>query len=663
MQTPSHAVVDEVALPLRYCTWNRGAQRNTRQIRRCYSILALTLAGIAVADQAPKNPDLGAAWFARLRDPQTRIEALYQHDEAAAERNERIEDREKFALTHRGTLVFRCPQPRHPGAWAVVRVWQNARDLLRGPNPTSYPAHPLEIERRRIWDAATENLAADFKPWQVGQPWFETLSGYLVDASGKQLGEMFFGSPAIIADFDSDGMLDFVEIERLHVKRANKADALIDCVSIGPLASVLPRKAMMYCNLRDDTSRSSRMWRFTIRRDAHEALQLVLVPTAKDRQEITYQFRKGKLVASVDKPPPGILVDTHPTADDYGPWGNFLERHGLTFHGVGSDPACELDASLPSQPSTEPLKWSLPDTSSLPPREAAQAMVGHQFDDSFKTYFELASVGEPVPPATQGWLERCEGGGFGGELHTMVWWFVGDSAQQWTQKDSAFIISDVSPKELGRQIAIIHELDGVRAVPKTHYSPECDHCRGGGDDMWFFRVRSLTNYPARLATVFDECYPSLWHSVGLKYDRDLASVVAALYVDPTQRDGRTQSIRGIAPIWLDVENAAKIPPPLIRAAVRSIGENHWREMKPQLEKFQLSLGPVTQDEQRLAEIDKLEGDFFQKRLKLNDRDEWLAEREFHTLARERVALAVKMTGDLRYELREQVRKSLAELEK
>ena len=340
---------------------------------RHLAVLALALAGVAWAADAPAAPTLGAAWFARLRDPQTRMAALYQHERAAAGEDEEIADPEAFAARHHGTLVFPCPQPRHPGAWAVVspQVWREGRDLLVGADPQSYPPHPLESERRRAWDAALAKLPPDFKPWQAGQPWFESLSGFLVDASGKEL-ETFYAGPAIIADFDADGMLDLMKIERLHVQRAAKApDAYIDCISIGPLASTRPRKAMLYCNLRDESSWAARAWRFTVRANPPAALQLVLVPTANDRQEITYQFRKGRFVASLAKLPQDILENTRPGTDECEASAKFLKKHGLAFVGVGGDHPAELDANLPNPVPAGPLTWSLPDTSALAPRAAA----------------------------------------------------------------------------------------------------------------------------------------------------------------------------------------------------------------------------------------------------------------------------------------------------
>ncbi len=639
-------------------------------------VIAL-IAGLANAKDASRHPNLGPEWFARLRNPETRIAALYQYEKASAVKGQQIDDPEKFAADHRETRIFRCPQPGLPNAWVVLELggWQAGQDVLCGPDPKIYEPHPLEVERRRLWRDADNHLPPDFKPWQVGQPWFEQASGFLVDESGKQLDEGFFGSPAILADFDSDGCLDLLEFSRVHLDRGNKQDATMDCVSIGPLIATQPRQLMFYCNQRTDVFERSKAWRFMVRRDPQEVLQLVLVPTDKAQQEIIYQFQKekGGFVASTDKFPEGILVDAHPKAEEYDAMSSFLEAHGYSFGGVGSDGldgAGELDANLPAPPirrggeMIHNYEWKLPETGSLPPRAAAQAMATHQLGNLHQTHYELASLGDPTPPATSGWLERwCDGGGWGHESVT-VWWFLGPSAQQWTQKDdNTFMVSEVSPAELGRRIAIAHEIDRVRTVPTSPHARMDDHKRIGGDDIPSYRVRALSTAPAALATVFDPCIPSLWESVGARYDRDLASVIATNFVDPIQADAKPQAIRDLARIWLDPAKFAEIPPPLIRAVVLSAGENKWQETKPQLVKLQAALGPSSKGEFRLTEIDDAIRKYYNTNLHLKGRDEWMAKRNYHALEREKHKLVTEMTGNPGYELRATVETSLKNLKK
>jgi hypothetical protein len=637
-------------------------------------IIALLASGLASADDAPRLPDLGAEWFARLRNPETRIAALYQYEKASAVKGQQIDDPEKFAADHQPSWVFPCPQPGHPKAWLVLESggWQSGQDALCGPEPKFYEPHPLEVERRRLWRDADNHLPPDFKPWQVGQPWFEQASGFLVDESGKQLDEGFFGSPAILADFDADGCLDLLKIARIHLDKGSKQAATMDCVSIGPLVTALPRQLMFYCNRRTDVFERSKAWRFTVRRDPQGVLQLLQIPTDKEQREIIYQFQTAKsgFAASIDKLPDGILLDSHPKAEEYDAMVSFLESHGHKFSGVGSDGAEELDANLPAPPIRcggemfRHYEWKLPDTRNLPPRAAAQAMASHLLGDSRQTQYELASFDDPAPPATGGWLERwCDGGGWGHESVT-VWWFVGHSAQQWTQKDDkTFMVSEVSPAELGRHIAITHEIDRVRTVPNSPHARIDDHKQIGGADFSSYRIRALTTSPAKLATVFPPCVPSLWESVGARYDRDLASVIATVFVDPKQADGKPQAIRDLARVWLDPAKFAEVPPPLIRAVIQAAGENEWQETKPQLIKLQAALGPRSEGELRLSEIEEADRNYHKTYLSLKGRDEWMAKRNHHALKREKQTLLTEMTGNPGYELRTTVATAMKELKK
>lgn len=437
-----------------------------------------------LAQEAPVV--MGSDWFAKLRDPKTRVEALYQSKKAHAEKGEELPDLEEFAAGHRRVWVFPCPQPGHPDAWAVVNpvIWKESRANLRGLEVEAYDPHPLEVERRRKWDAELENLTADFKPWQTGQAWFDTLSGDLVDPTGKELGG-FFASPGILADFNGDGMLDVVQIERISIKvGGNGWDSVIDGVSIGPLDGEKPRYGMVYANLRKFDHKTPRTWRFAVRGEAGD-LRLALVPDARDRQEIRFGFRDGALTADVEKLPNEILLDTHPEGESYFASKKFLIAHGHETAGVGSDDACEVLADFPVQPpafSFESLKITLPETGDAAPREAAKAPASHVFDNAFyRSQYELATVGDPAPPATRGWLELwCDGGGWGAES-VDVWWLDGETAERWTQQGPAtFLATRQSSADLGRRIALAHEIDRIRTVPLHPFPAVADHKRMGG---------------------------------------------------------------------------------------------------------------------------------------------------------------------------------------
>jgi hypothetical protein len=412
-----------------------------KSMKRLFGLWLAAVCG-CWADEAPIV--MGKDWFAQLRDPKTRVEALYQMKKAGLEKGEETPDREEFAAGNRRVLVFACPQPGHPDAWAIINpaTWEESRANLRGLEPEEYEPHPLELERRAKWEAELANPPADFKPWRPEQAWFETLSGYLVDPSGKELGG-FFASPGILADFNGDGMLDLLEIKRLSIEvDGNEWDSAMDCISIGPLDGEKTPYASVYANLRKHDHETPRLWRFTVH-DQPGGLRLALVSEDKSRLEISFGFRDGTLTASVDKLPKGVLLDTRPEGgDDYHASVKFLKLHGHKMAGVGSDDGCEVLADFPRKPqeefSIDSVRFTLPETGGIAPRDAARAMADHTFNSAvYRTQYELASIGDPAKPATRGWLELwCEAGW--GMDTVDLWWLDGDKAERWQQKETRF---------------------------------------------------------------------------------------------------------------------------------------------------------------------------------------------------------------------------------
>lgn len=609
---------------------------------------------------------MGPAWFARLQDPRTRIEALYELDTKVADGKYKLDDPEEFAANHHQTLVFPCPQPGLKGAWAVVTFndWDRSREILLGPEAETYPPHPLEVERQAAWEAGYDPLKPGFQLWQPGQPWLEGLSGFMVDETGTRLGEGFFGSPCVTADFDGDGMLDLLEVSRHHVEIGNDKEksALLDCLEIGPLADGLPRRTRVFANLRKGHA-ALRPWRFAVRKDAEGEWQVALVPEDKTKEEIVFRLENGEITCSVPALPKGIWWDRKPVGDKGDHPSQFLKAHGMKYSGVGSDSAKEIEAGRPNPPawdSFEGRAWTLPETKDLPPREAALAMARHQFDPATLRHYEIAAAGEPVKEPTTGWLERwCDGGGWADDF-TVVWWLNNASAEQWAQKDHfTFLFQKMDAEDVRRRIVITHELDRVRSVPMSPVAPADDHDQMGGDDMVFFRVRALS--PGLPATVFDEFAPILWKWVGSRYDRRLASAVAVEFAGRTPETGEPRLIRDLAPLWLAPDNVAKVPPGLSRAAVSAIGKNRWQDLRPLLEKLQTSFGPLSEDEKKLTEIEsrirKNSGYY-----KLQGKAEWLAARELRKAEREKVALVSHLTGNPAFELREAIKEAFAYLD-
>ena len=632
-------------------------------------LVTLAMAGLAIARDERRLPNMGPEWFARLLDRQTRIKALYELKKAGREKGEKVPDFDAFSAEHQHALVFPCPQPDQPAAWVVLsdRNWEISRQLWCGSPVAAYDPHPVEIERRRKWDAETNERAPDFKPWQVGQPWLEGLSGCLIDSSGRQLDEGFFAGAGVVADFDGDGMLDLFQVARYYLKGGkSEMSRSVDCLLIGPLSAKQPRRAMLFCNRREDLP-ESQQWRFAIRAAAGGSLKLVLVPATGNGPELEFGFHDGRFVSFAEKLPEGVQVNDQPKVDEWESARQFLKEHGLELKGVGSDDAAELAADRPQRPrfgDFDSLKWALPNTDGLAPRQAAQAIVDSLFAKYYTPYYERVPLGDPVPPALTGWAELWSDGGGWGEESSKVWWLHDGTAELWTQHDPAtFFVAKVSVEDVGRGIAIVHELDRLRTVPKQPFAPLEDHRRFGGEDIPFYQVRAMTFSTAPVVTRFDQCRPSVWQQVGSHYDRDLAAVIATTWLQsfPEGKVSESRPIHGLAGAWLQPEALAKLPPALARAVVRAIGKNGWQDLKPSLMRLQESFGKLTESEQRLAELGRKIRIAEKQRFGRSDRDEQLAERSLRALQREELQLTARMTGDLRHELRKEVKEALSSL--
>ncbi|MGC4014212.1 MAG: hypothetical protein QM755_06785 [Luteolibacter sp.] len=138
----------------------------------------------------------------------------------------------EFSALHPLIRVFPCPQPGHPEAWAVLYEGNAASE--DGITAKQYPPHPQETIRRKDWNEALEK---DLAPptWPDGRPWFESVTGFLISPSGKQLGEGF-AKDGVLADFDGDGMLDLFEVESGHIKDSKDQESKVDLIGISPLS-------------------------------------------------------------------------------------------------------------------------------------------------------------------------------------------------------------------------------------------------------------------------------------------------------------------------------------------------------------------------------------------------------------------------------------------
>ena len=81
-------------------------------------------------------------------------------------------------------------------------------------------------------------------------------------------------------------------------------------------------------------------------------------------------------------------------------------------------------------------------------------------------------------------------------------------------------------------------------------------------------------------------------------------------------------------------------------------------MKPLLEKLLASFGPVTDDEKRLIDLRRI---LLDDRISVRERKEKLSERAKREAERGERDLTRRLTGDVRFELREVLQKALGKL--
>jgi hypothetical protein len=637
----------------------------------------LVLSSIA-STSADEPLRLGKEWFSRLQDPQTRIAALYEREKRVTKAKDR-DDPDVFAADHHQTFVFPCPQPGKPGAQAVVtlRYWEACRDVACGPEPESYPPHPLEVQRRGRWDAELSASKTGLQLWKPGQPWLGTLLGFLVDAEGTQVGESFFASPAIVADVDGDGMLDLARVSRYHLEGKNGAESYADCFEVSSLDGAATPKARFCCNVRDQVQ-GQRTWRFTVRPAASGTLEIVLVPTpgkagAAAPPEFVFRLTSEGLKEATSPLPAGVLVDRELPPDEWEGPRKFLKNHGLKFSGVGSSDSREVDASLPPLDPSSPLdgwdgyKWTLPDITGLPPRAAALAIARHHFHPLTMSHYDLESAGDPVPPANRGWLEKWyDGSSWGPDLVT-VWWLRRDMAERWTQKDdTTFLVEKDDLEETGRRIAIVHELDRVRLVPRSPLIPQDDGDGIFGADIATYRIRAISDAPESIKTTFDTCKPSLWGTIGTRYDRNLSAVLAYTLAANVPETGDAHPIKELAPVWLNPAEIDRTPPALCRAAIRAIGKNHWTDLEPLLLSLKASLGAPSEEDKALADLDQRRGALRMDRrggFANDDKGAMVNERDLRKVEREMIDLNSRLAGNPGFELRDSVEQALKDLKK
>ncbi len=333
----------------------------------------------------------------------------------------------------------------------------------------------------------------------------------------------------------------------------------------------------------------------------------------------------------------------------------------MKLTGIGSDSASDIESGRPSPPAWNKFdgrEWKFPDTSGLTPREASLAIARSQYDPAFLQDYELVSVGEPVVVTNSGWLEASYTDACFGRDAIGVWSLEESTAGVWHQKDATTILHDkIDPAEIRRRIAITHELDHLRSVPKSPFAAMDDHDQMGMDGPPRCRIRVHDGVGT---AVFQPSLPMAWKWVGARYDRTLSSAIAAAWAEQASVAGDEISLRELAPIWLAPANFTRIPPALARAVIQAIAVNGWIEEKPLLLTLLDSLGPVSVDETQLAQVRttlRETANYYQ----LRGKAELEAQKAHRQAEREELDWMVKLAGDPAYELRAAVDEALVAL--
>ena len=579
-----------------------------------------------VAD--PLLRDRGPCWFVRLRAPETRNAALREWD--AAERaaskesyREGEDTPEYFAATHQSIRVLRCPQPDHPDAWLVwwCEDYHRSRQILDGLLPESYP--PAEVEILRRAEAEKRAIQRDEASlvWKPGEPWLESVGAFLTDASGKILCEYNFLGCGVIADADGDGMLDWIQFSRIHLRDktgevanpARSPERLADLVSIGPIDPSAPRVAAWLCNQRTEKQSVLREGRFDIRaRDSPAGLDLFFVP--------------GKTVGTIDDPirrefllRPGQRLPEEAGIVALGPgdpeeviraFARSQYAWTKTSVGWGSDGAEEIRHGEP-EPATidsERKDFAIPaGLFELSHHEAAHALVNHNRDEAHRAKYDIVIDGPPLPTAETGWVFVEEEPGWAASSAS-VWWLRGDRVECWTfptgDATSAAAVSILPGAPVAKWITILQNLDRIRTVPRLDGLTTVDHDRFGGDDHTSITVSLGVWNPLPDLVTFESATPTLWNAIRGPYDRSVASILAATASEgPRLGDFETrfEERKWVESLdeWLDPERIGEVPPPLVRQALFFVGTQGNETIRPRLEAILRHWGPGSADEEAL----------------------------------------------------------------
>ncbi len=633
--------------------------------------LLLFLANANIPAYPAENPDSYQDHYSKLQNPITRTLALKNilntTDDYFSEQS--LADFEKNIHPVR---LIDAPQASHPNA--SLLLWSQ-RNLFY--NPERYPPTAKEIQARKKYESS-QGI------WNAGQPWINSYS-YLLVSPHKVLNDGFnFLGCGTIADFNGDGFLNTLEIQRLHIeekeKKLNKKSWLADLIVIRPLDLSQPILGSWLCNARSDQQR--RNWLFDIQKSKKDSSLNLILSSTQLKKEIVLSWHSGqKTFRAAAEPLPKTI---HPL-DDARVWpGTELKAYAkahLAFSqpsfGVGSDPFWQLWSRSNGKPSSnfdfkDVWKPILPNgITSLTPAEAAMKTVENNRNDSHRYLYDLAFEGQSIEPASA-WVDVQSQPGWGSPSRS-IWWLPKQGpAQYWdigTLGSGNAIVNQLPRETVAWWIEWLFAFDQVRSIPKFPRSSDQDHDRISGDDHTVFDIQIAMTSPPKKQVHFN-AFPSLWKSMRGSYDREVASVlVSAIGQSPPDwelpENFEKQDMPDFARIWLNPSKIKDIPPPLARHAILSIGNRGWQKQRPLLEALLDSLSPKSKNEITLDTLtsqlrDSIKNEGYDWFYFPHDNDSDAL--RYQKMDQDRRNLKTSLTGDPGFELRNTLITSLRMLD-
>ena len=552
--------------------------------------------------------------------------------------------------------VIQAPQKNMPEAWLVLRGKEYESSLERryGREQKFFPPHPEE--RRRFENTMGEMREREKtgEVWNPGEPWLDSVSGLLIDKSGRQLAGEFWIGAGCLADFDGDGLLDLFQVSRYHSKGKSR---VIDGLSVGSLDPAEARDTLWFCNFAKDRFRTNRDWKFRILEADGEGVGLRFVST---KSGLEFEFTE-ELSKDATKP---VFQVSEPEGRRYQATANFFETIGEAIGGVGTDDVDDLDADLHvTSPAEFDHRFGIPAVDGLSPRETARLIVSSGQSSVNQENFVIASAGPEVGIPTRGWLEGSSDGGCWLPVSATIWALDGDEASKWDfgrDENGDFLERvKVSADRVAWTMATVAELHQIRSVPR-HPLVSLRQNRFGSSNAPASMVRLLIGDPPKRKVVTPEV--RLWDLVELsgRYHRDHAAAFATVLLDhlseseePVVRE--RLDWRQAGKRWFETGQVRGLPPILVRRLVQLAGDGKWQEYRDDFRKLRAEVKQANQEAGRrspLKEIAELMPEVYLKTETEKDR---------RTLSREARKLRENLTGNYSFELEDALDSALKKL--